>query len=101
MRIEKAVESLEELKVEAATSEVMGGEYLTAWKGKVRGVLSAALGESDHLVERFDKVRCTLSARSTNTPTHYFDQARKGGIRNACGVIDAAIYQLRLKLVVD
>ncbi len=36
MRADKAVESLEGLKEEASTREVIqGGEHLTAWKGKV------------------------------------------------------------------
>lgn len=102
MRAEKAVEALEELKEEASTREVMGGsEHLTAWKGKVRGVLVAVLGKDDHLVERFDKVRYSLSMWSTSTSDYYFDQARHDGVRNACGVIDAAIYQLRLQFEDD
>src|SRR3954470_5768405 len=97
MRAERAIEALEELKENAATSEVLrGGEYLTAWKGKVRGILVAALGKDDHLVERFDKVRYSLGMYTNHTPQSAFDDARRGGIRNACGVIDAALYQLRL-----
>lgn len=82
---------------EADSRSVMdGGSGLTAWKGKVRGVLVAALGHDDHLVERFDKVRYSLGASSERTPRSAFDNARRGGVRNACGVIDAALYQLRL-----
>lgn len=45
MRAERAIESLEGLKEEAATTEVMrGGEHLTAWKGKVRGGAYRRLG---------------------------------------------------------
>lgn len=99
MRAEKGIDALEALKEEARTPAVMnGGEHLTAWKGKVRGVLVAALGSDDHLVQRFDKVRYSLSMVTSGTPDHHFDQARHGGIRNACGVIDAAVYQLRLRI---
>ena len=102
MRVEKAIESLEVLKGEATQPAVKsGGEHLTAWKGKVRGVLVAALGASDHLVERFDEIPYSLSIWSTGTPDHYFDDARHAGIRNACGVIDAALYQLRLQVGED
>ena len=99
MRAERAIEALDELKEAALSPEVLrGGEHLTAWKGKVRGVLVAALGTDDHLVERFDKVRYSLGMFTERTPQSAFDDARRGGIRNACGVIDAAVYQLRLTL---
>lgn len=102
MRIERAIESLEALKLEALTAEVLeGGEHFTAWQGKVRGVLTTALGKDDHLVERFDDVRYSLTIWTTSTPDHYFDEARHGGIRNACGVMDAALYQLRLRVEDD
>lgn len=93
----KAIEALESLQVEAETQDVLaGGEQFTAWKGKVRGVLSASLGGDDHLLERFDKVSYSLSMWTERTPQSAFDSARHRGVRNACGVIDAAIYHLRL-----
>lgn len=99
MRPDKAIEALEELKEEAATQRVMGGsEHLTSWKGKVRGVLVAALGKDDHLVDRFDSVRYSLRMSSSSTPQSRHDQARHVGIRNTCGIIDAAVYQLRLQM---
>jgi hypothetical protein len=102
VRVEKAIESLEELKEQATAPQVMaGGEQLTAWKGKVRGLLVAALGPQDHLIDRFDAVRYHLGVWSTSTPDHYFDSARHGGIRDACGVIDAALFQLRLQIDED
>lgn len=64
-------------------------------------MLTAALGRDDHLVERFDAVRYSLSIWSPSTPDHYFDAARRSGIRDACGVVDAAIYQLRLQVDED
>ncbi|MEH0110008.1 TIGR02391 family protein [Tersicoccus sp. MR15.9] len=102
MRADKAIGALEALKEEASTRQVMGGgEHWTSWKGKVRGVLVAALGKDDHLVDRFDKVRYSLGMWSTSTPDRYFEQARQSGIRNACGVIDAALYHLRLQVTDD
>lgn len=98
MRADRAIGALEGLKAEAATPDVMsGGEHLTAWKAKVRGVLVAALGGDDDLVQKLDTVRYKLSAWSNSTPSYRFEQARHGGIRDACGVIDAAIYRLRLE----
>lgn len=75
---------------------MQGGESFTAWKGKVRGLLASSLGDQDHLIERFDKVSYSPGVWSTSTPDYYFEQARHGGIRTACGVIDAAVYQLEL-----
>lgn len=99
MRADKAIEALEALKDEAATQQVMNsGEHLTAWKGKVRGVIVAALGKDDHLVDRFDKVKYTLGFWTDRTPQSAYDNARYGGIRNACGIINAALYQLRLQV---
>lgn len=102
MRADKAIEALEVLQEESANQRVMNGsEHLTAWKGKVRGVLVAALGKDDHLVDRFDNVSYSLGMRTNRTPQHAFDRARHGGIRNACGIIDAALYQLRLQMEDD
>ncbi len=70
-----------------------GSEHLTSWKGKVREVLVAALGKDDHLVDRFDSVRYTLRMSSSSTPQSRHDQARHVGIRNTCGIIDAAVYK--------
>lgn len=96
MKPERAIEALEELKAEAEAPDILPGAKLTAWKGKVRGVLVAALGDADHLVERFDGVKYSLGFFSSSTPDSAFESARRGGIRNACGIIDAALYQLRL-----
>lgn len=99
MRPDRAIEELTRLKDEAETGETKsGGEALTAWRGKVRGVLVSAVGADDHLVERFDKVRYSLGFWTERTPRSAYENARLGGIRTACGLIDAAVYQLRLKL---
>ena len=102
MRAEQAIEALEELRAAAETSEVRAGEeHLTAWKGKVRGVIVTALGNDDHLVSRFDEVSYHPSIWFSNSPADYFHEARYEGIRIACGVIDAALYQLRLTVSED
>ncbi|MFZ2502022.1 MAG: TIGR02391 family protein [Nocardioides sp.] len=98
MRPERAIAALEELKAEGGSPWALNDvPALTAWKGKVRSVLVASLGKEDHLVEGFDGVRYSLSAYSTSTPQSSFDSARRRGVGNACGVIDAALYQLRLQ----
>ena len=102
MRSEKAISALEALQEEAKTPEVMGGkEHLTAWRAKVHGVLAATLGEDSYLVNRFDGVGYSLLVASTLTTQEDYDRRRHEGIRNACGVIDAALYQLRLHVDED
>lgn len=97
VRAEKAIEALTALKAEAdGVSVKSGGGQFTAWKGKVRGVLVTVLGKDDHLIERFDKVRYSLGMFTERTPASAFNDARLGGIQDACGIIDAAIYQLAL-----
>ncbi|MGI8405730.1 MAG: TIGR02391 family protein [Thermomicrobiales bacterium] len=97
MRPERAIQELVALKQEAETTQLMNGDPdLESWKAKVRSVFVASLGRDDHLIERFDNVHYWLSMWSTSTPRSAFDKARHNGIRNACGVIDAAIYQLKL-----
>ena len=96
MRPDRAIEALGELTLEAEASRLSGAS-LTAWQGKVRGVLTGALGADDHLIERFDQVRYSLGFWSTSTPDSEFEEARQRGVRNACGVIEAAVYQLRLQ----
>jgi len=97
MRPERAIQELVALKQEAETTQLMNGDPdLESWKAKVRSVFVASLGRDDHLIERFDNVHYWLSMWSTSTPQSAFDKARHNGIRNACGVIDAAIYQLKL-----
>ena len=99
MRTDKAIQALEELKEEASGAGVTsGGEHFVAWQGKARGVLVAALGKDDHLVDRFDNISYSLGFWSSSTPASAFHDKRRSGIRNACGVIDAALYQLRLQI---
>ncbi len=102
MRASRAIEELQRLKHEATTPVALKGEAkLTTWKAKVRGVVVGALGKDDHLLTRFDVIRYTLSAWSSSTPDSQFDAARHRGIQDACGVIDAAIYQLELQFDIE
>lgn len=97
MNTERALQALEELKTEATTPDVLnGGRDFTAWKNKTRGVIAAALPGDEDLLEQFDRIRYSLGMYSTSTPRSAHDQARHRGINTACGVIDAAIYRVRL-----
>lgn len=68
MRPERAIEELKALRSEGNLNAVLdGGQSATAWKAKVRAVLVSALGSSDNLIEKFDKVRYSLIAVSSST----------------------------------
>lgn len=97
MKPGRAIAALEDLKKEALSPGVQGGDDLTAWQGKVRGVLVAALGRDDHLVDRFDQVGYSPGIWGLETPHSVFMESQREGIREACGVIDAVLYQLRLR----
>ena len=99
VRPENAIRHLQELKDEAWTAEVEhGGEALSLWQTRVRAVMERSLGPGHHLTGALEDVRYTLSAWSASTPAYYSDRARHAGIRQTCGLIDAAIYDLRLSL---
>lgn len=102
MRPEKVIETLEDLKAEG-DGEVFwhDSSARTAWEGKIRGTLASALGKDDHLIDRFDNVSYSVGFITENTPTSYFIDAMNEGVREACGVIDAAIFQLRLQTSED
>ncbi|WP_353952206.1 TIGR02391 family protein [Knoellia sp. S7-12] len=97
MKPERAIAALEDLKREASSPGVQRGEDLTAWQGKVRGVFVSALGRDDHLVDRFDQVGYSPGLWTDNTPHSVFIESQRDGIKEACGVIDAVLYQLRLR----
>ena len=97
VRRERAIEALNGLKSESCEPTVMsGGEKLTAWRAKVRATVVAALGAPDDLVKRLDQVNYQVMIATSGTPQSAFDAARHRGIRSACGLIDAAVYQLEL-----
>lgn len=97
MKTTTAIEILTSLKAEAESSDLRPPGDLTAWKGKVRGVLVEALGPGDDLIIRLDEIHYTLTAYSSSTPQSSFDRAREAGIAKACGVVEAAVFQLRLR----
>lgn len=66
----------------------------TSWKARVRGVLAQALGADHHLVTEFDGVQYGLTIFSFNTPASAWQSAWRGGMAEATGLIDAAIYEL-------
>lgn len=96
MEARRAVESLKQLKGEADTRgiELRPSGASSSWKGRVRSVLIRSLGKDHHLVADFERIRYSLMAFSEGTPQSSFDAAFMRGIRNACGVIEAAIFEL-------
>lgn len=97
MRPAVAVAELQKLKVEAETLPVAGGgEGFTSWRARVESILTRSLGASHHLVMEFNNVRYGLMMFTDATPKSAWDSARRAGIRKACGLIDAAIYDLEL-----
>ncbi|MDT0309680.1 TIGR02391 family protein [Streptomyces sp. DSM 44917] len=96
MKSQRAIENLKQLKAEADTQGLglqRSGQF-SSWKGRVRSVLIRALGKDHHLLADFESVRYSLSVYSTTTPDSAFDQAFLGGVRRACGVIEAAIFEI-------
>lgn len=95
MQTQKAIDNLKHLKTEVEQSAVgrKSGDF-AAWKGKVRSVLTRALGKDHHLLADFEAVRYSLSMMTDRTPDSAFQQAFERGLRNACGIIDAAIFEL-------
>jgi hypothetical protein len=54
-------------------------------------------GRSDHhLTRNFNGIRYGLAAYSSSTPQSSFDRAFQRGLNQACGVIEAAIFDLEL-----
>lgn len=97
MQAARAIEVLTQLKDEADERGVAlrpSGEF-ASWKGRVRSTLIRALGKDHHLLEDFEKVRYSLMAFRESTPDSEFQRAFLGGLRRACGVIEAAIFELQ------
>lgn len=97
MRASLAITELRKLTDEASEPSVTGGgQAFTSWRARVETVLSRSLGRSHQLVKRFNDVRYGLSVFTTSTPKSAWSDARRSGIRKACGLIDAAMYELSL-----
>lgn len=97
MKPERAITALTALADQATSWRVEGGDDLTPWKDKVRGVLVAALGDGDHLVHRLDQIGFSPMVFWEGMSDSVFTKAQAGGVREVCGVIDAALYQLQLR----
>lgn len=95
MQAQKAIEHLRQLKGEAQEGGVnrRSGDF-ASWKARVRSVLTRSLGKDHHILAEFEGVRYTLSMFSSNTPDSAFDGAFKRGLEQACGIIEAAIFEL-------
>ena len=89
---------MRELAEEAANDQVKaGGEALTAWKAKTAGVLQSALGSDDAIVGQFRSMKLRYSGPQwSGMDPGIIVRGRHAAIRNACGLIDAAIHQLQL-----
>lgn len=97
MRPALAIIELEKFKQEASDPEsIQPDEKFGSWKARVRAILARALGLENNLVHKFDAVQYGLSFFSTSTPASAWDEAFNRGIHEATGLIDAAIYELRL-----
>ena len=95
MQAQKAIDNLKQLKAEVQQGEVQrrSGEF-SSWKARVRSVLTRSLGKDHHILADFESVKYTLGMFTSNTPDSAFDGAFKRGLQNACGIIDAAIFEL-------
>lgn len=103
MRRERVVEVLRKLQDEAGTDSVMsGGEGLTEWKAKVRSLLASGLGSDDPIVERFSAMKFHYAGPQwSGMDRSVFTRTRHARIRDACGLISAAIHQLELEAETD
>jgi hypothetical protein len=100
MRRDRAIEVLRGLLVEATDERVKaGGEATTAWKAKAAGVLERALGSEDAIVVQFRGARLRYTgAQWSGMDRGIITNGRHAAIRNACGLIEAAMHQLELDL---
>lgn len=98
MHTSTAIKKLNELKEEALIegAELESPEKFSSWKGRVRSILSRALGVDHHLTQSFVKNPYSLSAFTSQTPDSAFTQAFLKGVQRANGIIDAAIFELDL-----
>ncbi len=71
-------------------------EDFNAWQVEAGVVLRHAVGADDPLVARYDGVRYSLSMWTELTPDSAFDEARRGGVRQAVAVLKAGITQVEL-----
>ena len=98
MRPQAAISELEALQAEAQADPGVlqrGGRH-GAWMSKVEAVLTRSLGAQHATTKAFREVTYGLSMWSESTPQSAWERAFLAGVSNACGRIDAAIYELGL-----
>lgn len=97
MHAARAIEVLTELKDEADRrgTELRPPGAFSSWKGRVRSTLIRALGKDHHLLADFEDIRYSLTMVIGNTPDAEFARAFLGGLQKACGVVEAAIFELK------
>lgn len=93
---ERSIAALTELIQEAKQARNdLREPALTTWKTKVSGVLEGSFGQDSTYWGGFWKVRYTPSVSSERTD---FNPYRIAGVAKAVGIIEAAIYQLKLQI---
>jgi len=97
MRPALAITELEKLKDEASDPlSIRPNGLFTSWKSRAEGVLARSLGDRHHLVKDFREVRYALGIYFDGQGADPDRASYVGGVQQACGYIDAAIYELRL-----
>ncbi|MFM9706325.1 TIGR02391 family protein [Streptomyces galilaeus] len=96
MQTRQAIQSLKQLKDEAKQEglALQAGDKFSSWKGRVRSVLTRALGIDHHLTHSFSNNQYGLSVFTSSTPDSVFDAAFLDGVKRASGIIDAALFEL-------
>jgi hypothetical protein len=98
MRPAVAIAELEKLKAESVAPGVnLQVSGLVSWKARVRSVLAESLGGENSIVLQFDNLRYKSGLLSGSGKAS-LDAARfVRGLMDARGLIDAGIYELKLK----
>lgn len=98
MQTRAAIESLTSLKDEAVRDglALQESDKFASWKGRVSSVLTKSLGADHQLAKTFSDVQYGLMIVSSGTPQSAWDQAFMGGLNEARGIIEAAIFDLSL-----
>ncbi len=97
MQDKKAIDNLKRLQAVAETSgaSLMGDGEFSSWQGQVRSVIARSLGEDHHLLAEFEQISFSggvvYKRGKPSTPAAVIFLK---GLNQACGVIDAAIFEL-------
>jgi hypothetical protein len=94
----RAAEELRKLRSQADSPEIQrSGPEHKSWKAKVVAIMQAGLGQDSETLREFQHLRYSVGAWSgapgeAQRDAQYFAKR----VRDAAGLIDAAIYQLEL-----